>query len=88
MGRSGAVQRRSETIRSTHRQAEHEWIRTHLEVLRQLAGQWVVLEGERIVAHGKNVVRVANSARRKGIAVPYVFYVEAPDEEPTVYLGM
>jgi len=85
---TAAVRKRGETITSTRRQSEFEWIRTHPQVLRRLAGQWVVLEGDEIVAHGKNAARVVGSARRKGIAVPFVFYVEPPDPEPTAHFGL
>ncbi len=75
-------------IKSMHRQRELEWIRTHTDEMRRLAGQWVVLEGEGLVAHGKNAVRVVASARRKGVTVPFVFYVEPPDVEPTAHFGL
>ena len=55
--------------------------------MRRLAGQWVVLEGEQLVAHGKNAVRVVASARRRGVTVPFVFYVEPPDVEPTAHFA-
>lgn len=89
MARAAAtVRKRGETITSTYRQSEFEWIRTHADVLRRLAGQWVVLEGEEIVAHGKNAARVVGSARRKGIAVPFVLYVEPPAAQPTAHFGL
>ena len=58
------------------RQRELEWRRSHGEVLQAYAGQWVVLEGEEIVAHGNSITRLAEEARSQGIRVPYVFYVE------------
>jgi len=56
--------------------------------MRRLAGDRVVLEGEDLVAHGKNATRVVASARRKGIKVPFAFYVESPDREPTAHVGL
>ena len=89
MARTAAtVRKRGETISSTHRQSEFEWMRTHPDVLRRLAGQWVVLEGDEIVAHGKNAARVVGTARRNGIAVPFVFYVEPPDAQPAAHFGL
>jgi hypothetical protein len=55
--------------------------------LRQFARQWVVLEGEEIVAHGDDPLQVVAEARAKGIHVPYVFYVEDPDEK-VVKMGL
>jgi hypothetical protein len=88
MARTGAARKRQEVIKSTHRQRELEWIETHTDEMRRLAGEWVVLEGEDLVAHGKNATRVVASARRKGIKVPFVFYVESPDIEPTAHFGL
>jgi hypothetical protein len=88
MAPSNTARKRSEILKSTHRQREFEWMRTHVDEMRRLAGQWVVVEGEEVVAHGKNALRVAAGARRKGIAVPFIFYVEPPDAEPGAYFGL
>lgn len=88
MARASGARKRPEAIRTTHRQRELEWIETHADQLRRLAGKWVVLEGEDLIAHGKNASRVLASARRKGIKVPFVFYVEPPYVEPTVHFGL
>lgn len=60
-----------------HRARELEWRRTHQEELQAYAGQWVVLEGETIIAHGEDLGKVVADARTKGVAIPYIFYVEA-----------
>jgi len=60
------------------RERENEWRRTHGDVLRAYAGQWLVLEGEQIVAHGDDPVPLVARAREHGIRSPYVFYVEPP----------
>lgn len=74
--KSDSVQPSPKPVASGHRSRELEWCRTHAEVLRQFAGQWVVLEGEEIVAHGNDPLQVVADARAKGIRVPYIFYVE------------
>jgi hypothetical protein len=88
MARANGARKRQEAIKSTHRQRELEWIETHADQLRRLAGEWVVLEGEDLIAHGKSASRVLASARRKGIKVPFVFYVEPPYVEPTTHFGL
>lgn len=88
MARSGAARKRQEVVRSTHRQREFEWIETHADEMRRLAGEWVVIEGDRLVAHGKNAAPVFATAKRKGITVPFVFYVEPPTAEGTVHFGL
>ncbi len=88
MARAGAARKRQEVVRSTHRQHEFDRIETHGEEMRRLAGEWIVLEGDQLVAHGKNAARVFAKARRKGIAVPFVFYVEPPAAEGTAQFGL
>lgn len=63
------------------RAREIEWRRTHQEELQAYAGQWVVLEGETIIAYGEDPEKVVAEARTKGVAVPYVFYVEVLGED-------
>lgn len=72
---------------SGHRYRELEWRRTHGDVLRSFEGQWVVLENEEIVAHGKDARKAVADARAKGIRVPYIFYVEAQTED-VVRMGL
>ncbi len=62
------------------RTRELEWRRTHGEVLRNFAGQWIVLEGEEIATYGKDPQQVIVAARAKGIRVPYIFYVGKPSK--------
>jgi hypothetical protein len=66
---------------SGHRSRELEWRRTHGELLHTLAGQWVVLEHEEIIACGGDPLKVIEEARGKGIQVPYIFYVESSTED-------
>ncbi|MCH8056080.1 MAG: hypothetical protein IH857_08035 [Deltaproteobacteria bacterium] len=69
------------------RNRELEWRRTHADVLRAYANEWVALEGEEIVAHGGDPIQVVTEARAKGIQTPYVFYVE-PTTEDVAMIGL
>lgn len=69
------------TFATGHRSREIEWQQTHSEELKQLAGQWVVLEGTEIVSHGSDSVQVVEDARVRGIAVLYVFFVDDTPED-------
>lgn len=60
------------------REREEAWCRSHPEILRRFAGQWLVVEGEEIIAHGKDPAGLVEEARAQGVRIPYVFYVEAP----------
>lgn len=72
----------------TDRERELAWRRSHQDELQsRFAGQWVVLEGEEVVAASEDAARAVETAREKGVAVPFVFYVgrSRPD---VVYLGL
>lgn len=62
------------------RERELEWRRTHAASLKQFENQWVVLEGEEIVAYGSDPVQVIREAKAKGIRKPYIFFVEQKRE--------
>jgi uncharacterized protein DUF5678 len=72
------LQSHPEPPASGHRTRELEWRRMHREVLCNFAGQWVVLEGEEMVAHSKDPQQAVVEARAKGIWLPYIFYVGKP----------
>ncbi len=57
------------------RHRELEWLRTHKEVVQKLAGQWIVVEGEEIIAYGDNPLQVVAEARAKGIQIPYIIHL-------------
>ena len=48
-------------------------------MLREHQGNWVVLEGETIIASDGDAGAAIAAARRAGIPTPYVFYVELDD---------
>ena len=51
----------------------------------QYLGEWVVLEGDEVVAHGTDGKAAYEAARAKGIASPFLFYVAEPN--PTPFAG-
>ncbi len=69
-----------------HRSRELRFHARHPEVLRALSGQWVVLEGETIIAHGQNPISVVQQARARGVLVPLVLKVEEVDN--SVWMGL
>ena len=72
---------------STSRSRELAWRQTHGEEFRQLAGQWVVLDGETIVSHGPDAVQVVEEARTQGITVPYIFFVDDTPND-SIHMGL
>jgi hypothetical protein len=71
------------------REREDAWRNSNREFLQShFVGEWVVLEGEEIVAHSEDAAQAVGEARSKGVAVPFVFYVEPPREPGVVRLGL
>jgi hypothetical protein len=69
-----------------HRTVEHRFIAEHPEAFEPFIGEWIVLEGTSIVAHGQDAPVVADEARARGVAVPYIFRVPLKRESNTGYL--
>lgn len=61
---------------------EDEWLRAHQG---EYTGQYVALDGQRLVAHGNSFQEVATAARAAGVRDALVAFVESPDAPP--YLG-
>ncbi len=58
---------------------EYEWLRQHRH---EYPGQYVVLEGDKLFAHGPNGRKALAEARQAGAKHPVVVRVEAEDELP------
>lgn len=69
------------------RSKELRFRETRQDLLNSLAGQWVCLEHETIVAHGSNAVKVVEEARRRGVRVSYIFRV-SDEPEGSVRMGL
>jgi hypothetical protein len=58
------------------------WITEHA---REYAGQWVALDGDRLIAHGRDHDEVWAAAQASGVYLPMVTFVEDPDK---IYMGL
>jgi hypothetical protein len=65
--------------RNGERIKEQSWLAEHHLAY---AGQWVALSGHRLLAAADTAIEVYRLARSKGVAVPFVAYVDAGDELP------
>lgn len=70
-----------------YRVVENEWLNAHPEKLRAHAGEYVVVEGRRIVAHNTDAAVAVQTARRRGVKIPYIFFVEPPLPPNTYRIG-
>jgi len=69
------------------RTRELRWKQNNEQLLEALAGQWLVVEGDELIAHGQDPVTLVAAAKRRGIQVPFVFFVE-PRTRDTVKIGL
>jgi hypothetical protein len=58
---------------------EYEWLRQHRQ---EYSGQYVVLEGDQLYAHGPDGRKALAEARQAGAKHPVVVRIEAEDELP------
>lgn len=67
-------------IQPRDREREQQWIIAHRD---EYLGQWVVVEGDSLIAHGNDAREVYNAAREAGISIPFVVRIE-PYAEPSM----
>lgn len=60
-------------------QASMDWLRQHAH---EYAGEWVALDGARLIAHGPNEAEVWAAAQADGVALPLLHRIAAADEPP------
>src|SRR3954466_2233292 len=60
--------------------SEQRWLAEHG---REYAGQWVALDGDRLLAHGENARAVYAAVRDSGVSLPLVVRVNPPDQLPS-----
>lgn len=59
------------------RATESAWVNQHRD---EYLGQWVAVEGDKLIAHGTNPRQVYLSAREAGISVPFIVRVQKREE--------
>ena len=64
-----------------HRERETRWF-TDERNRAKYGGQWVALDGERLVSHGTDLRQVYAEADAAGVKHPLVGFLEAEDELP------
>lgn len=62
-------------------EAAFKWINAHAA---EFQGQWLALDGDRLLAHGANLIEVAAAARTAGVQFPLLHLVEPPREHPYI----
>jgi hypothetical protein len=62
-------------------EAAFKWINEHGG---EYPGQWLALDGDRLLAHGPDLAEVAAGARAAGVRFPLLHLVEPPREHPYI----
>ena len=75
-------------VRREPPEPEWRWVSDHRAELRQYAGQWIVVEGQRLVAHHRNAMEAVRAARAQGVKHPLLYHVEGERLARTGYLGL
>ncbi|MGH9938054.1 MAG: DUF5678 domain-containing protein [Blastocatellia bacterium] len=60
-----------------HRGREMGWLSEHR---REYIGQWVALDGDRLISHNEDLGKVYDEARAQGVQVPFTAFMEDPDQ--------
>lgn len=60
-----------------HRECEMRWLSEHRY---EYIGQWVALDGDRLVSHDEDLGKVYDKARAQGVQVPFTAFMEDPDQ--------
>ncbi|MGH9834763.1 MAG: DUF5678 domain-containing protein [Blastocatellia bacterium] len=56
---------------------EKQWLKEHRH---EYVGQWVALDGDRLISHGTNAREVSEATREAGVKTPFLAHID-PDEE-------
>jgi len=59
-----------------------EWLRVHSK---EYGGEWVALDGDRLIAHGTDAMEVYAAAEADGAYLPMIKYIEPADALPFVF---
>jgi hypothetical protein len=74
------MQRRLTSLRQPiSRDREMRWLAENRD---RFVGQWVVVEGDRLIASGPNSQEVFQAAKQAGIEIPFLVQVEPEDQLP------
>ena len=59
-----------------------EWLRLHSK---EYGGQWVALDGSRLIVHGLGAMEVYTAVEADGAYLPMINYIEPADALPFVF---
>ena len=75
-----------QSLATMPRASELKWLNDHFKELDNYVGQWVVIEGSRLVAADADYETVSNRASDAGIARPFIIFI--PPHEENAFMGL
>lgn len=72
---------RKARLPSVDRSREMAWIENNRS---RYAGQWVALDGDRLIAYGNDPLAFKEKVKSEGVERPFVIHIK---EEPEAYVG-
>jgi hypothetical protein len=67
------------------RETELQWLKEHAAEVERLAGKWITIEGDKLIAEGDSFDAVYEAARKMGVQIPFIFLV--PPNEDAIFVG-
>lgn len=58
---------------------ERKWLRENKD---KYLGQWIVLDGNKLIGAGNDPIPFVKKARREGVQIPFIKYISQDDSEP------
>ena len=63
------------------RETELRWLQEHSDRIVEFVGQWIAINGNELVSHGRSLREVREAVRQRGIEQPLMFYVAGDEPE-------
>ena len=70
--------KRTAQIEKSKREMELRWLKDNSEIVQSHHGNWIVVEGQEIIAHSPRMSDVLKVARDRGIVSPFVIFISEP----------
>jgi hypothetical protein len=67
-----------QSVTSTPRARELKWIDDHFSELENYTNQWIVIEGDQLIAHDADYELAHERASKAGIMRPFIIFVPEP----------
>lgn len=64
---------------------EMVWLKNHAKELSQYRGQWLLLDGYRLIGHSSDIEEIRHQIDTRGIRQPFVYYVPTTEEADFVF---